>query len=75
MIAAIAGRNLIVGSEPFPLDDRATRRDRALLVLSREGDRVPDAPGRRRFMAPAYLSEPALPPMKEAYDDQTCGRK
>jgi transposase len=31
--------NLIVGREPFPLDDRATRRDRALLVLSREGDR------------------------------------
>src|SRR5450432_2473066 len=40
MIAALRGGSVIVGREPFPFDDRATRRDRALLVLSRKGDRA-----------------------------------
>jgi predicted phage terminase large subunit-like protein len=39
MIAGGVGGNIIVGSEPFPFDDRATRRDRALLILRGKGDR------------------------------------
>src|SRR5215510_6403752 len=32
--------DLVVGREPFAFDDRAAPRDRALLVLSRKGDRA-----------------------------------
>src|SRR5208282_6212435 len=39
MIAGGVGGNTIVGSEPFPFDDRATRRDWALLILRGKGDR------------------------------------
>src|SRR5258708_36551872 len=39
---AVAGLslNIVIGREPFKLDDRAAGRDRALLILSRKSDRA-----------------------------------